>query len=62
LALVYTWIAGLLNILAVWDALQGPAYGYGDEEPDSDEKSSDEDAKESANTPEPATAAAGASS
>lgn len=32
LALVYTWIAGLLNVLAVWDALQGPAYGYGDEE------------------------------
>ncbi len=31
LALVYTWIAGLLNVLAVWDALQGPAYGYGDE-------------------------------
>ncbi len=31
LALVYTWIAGLLNLLAVWDALEGPAYGYGDE-------------------------------
>jgi len=31
LALVYTWIAGLLNILAVWDCVQGPAYGYGDE-------------------------------
>jgi len=31
LALVYTWIAGLLNLLAVWDAFQGPAYGYGDE-------------------------------
>jgi hypothetical protein len=44
LALVYTWIAGLLNILAVWDAMQGPAYGYGDEVPeettaDSDKKS-----------------------
>ncbi|MEX2285821.1 MAG: DUF6677 family protein [Planctomycetaceae bacterium] len=41
LALVYTWIAGLLNILAVWDALEGPAYGYGDEEEeelDSDKK------------------------
>lgn len=62
LALVYTWIAGLLNILAVWDALQGPAYGYGDEEPEPDEKSSDESAKEDADTPEPATAAAGASS
>ena len=32
LAKVFTWIAGLLNILAVWDALEGPAYGYGDEE------------------------------
>ena len=46
LALVYTWIAGLLNILAVWDAFQGPAYGYGDEEPeadaDADENSSEE--------------------
>jgi len=31
LALVFTWIAGLLNILAVWDALEGPAYSYGDE-------------------------------
>ena len=32
LAVVYTWIAGLLNVLAIWDALEGPAYGYGDEE------------------------------
>jgi len=40
LALVYTWIAGLLNILAVWDCVQGPAYGYGDEpEPASDDES-----------------------
>lgn len=31
LAKVFTWIAGLLNILAIWDALEGPAYGYGDE-------------------------------
>jgi hypothetical protein len=29
LALVFTWIAGLLNILAIWDAYEGPAYGYG---------------------------------
>lgn len=29
LALVFTMIAGLLNILAVWDAYDGPAYGYG---------------------------------
>ncbi len=31
LALVFTWIAGLLNILAIWDCVQGPAYGIGDE-------------------------------
>ncbi len=34
LAQVFTWIAGLLNLLAIWDALEGPAYGYGDEEDD----------------------------
>ena len=28
LAKVFTWIAGLLNILAIWDAYAGPAYGY----------------------------------
>lgn len=31
LALVFTWIAGLLNILAIWDCVHGPAYGFGDE-------------------------------
>jgi len=31
LALVFTWIAGLLNILAIWDCVLGPAYGFGDE-------------------------------
>lgn len=31
LALVFTLIAGLLNILAVWDCVNGPAYGFGDE-------------------------------
>ena len=30
LAMVFTWIAGLLNVLAIWDAVEGPAYGYGD--------------------------------
>ncbi len=38
LAVVCTWIAGLLNILAIWDALEGPAYGIGDEEESTDEK------------------------
>lgn len=45
LAMVFTWIAGLLNILAIWDAHDGPAYGYGDEVPEDDDKT---DAKESA--------------
>ncbi|QDT38788.1 DUF6677 family protein [Stratiformator vulcanicus] len=31
IAFVFTWIAGLLNIFAVWDAFEGPAYGRGDE-------------------------------
>lgn len=30
LAQVFTMIAGLLNILAIWDAVEGPAYGFGD--------------------------------
>lgn len=38
IALVFTWIAGFLNILAIWDAFEGPAYGYGDEEPSGDGK------------------------
>lgn len=49
LAMVFTWIAGLLNILAIWDAHEGPAYGYGDEKPDDEEdaKKSDEAKAES---------------
>lgn len=64
LALVYTWIAGLLNILAVWDALQGPAYGYGDEEPEeeADEKSPDQSKAETPDASSPAATSAGASS
>lgn len=50
LALVYTWIAGLLNILAVWDALQGPAYGYGDEQPDENSEDPQESDKASASS------------
>jgi hypothetical protein len=30
LALTFTMIAGLLNILVILDAIEGPAYGYGD--------------------------------
>lgn len=36
LAMVYTWIAALLNVLVLWDAFEGPAYGYGDETPEGD--------------------------
>lgn len=32
LAMVFVWVAGLMNVLAIWDAVEGPAYGYGDEE------------------------------
>lgn len=35
--MVFTWIAGLLNMLAVWDAFDGPAYAYGDERHDDDD-------------------------
>jgi len=34
---VFTWIAGLLNMLVIWDACQGPAYAYGDEPPEDDD-------------------------
>ncbi len=37
IAYVFTWIAGLLNVLAIWDALDGPAYGFG-HEPELNEK------------------------
>ncbi|HET6423372.1 MAG TPA: DUF6677 family protein [Planctomycetaceae bacterium] len=31
LAIAFTLIAGFLNVLAIWDAIEGPAYGWGDE-------------------------------
>lgn len=37
IAYVFTWVAGLLNVLAIWDALDGPAYGFG-HEPELNEK------------------------
>ena len=43
LAMVFTWVAGLLNILAVWDALEGPAYGYGDEESEPESENTQRD-------------------
>lgn len=60
LALVYTWIAGLLNILAIWDAYQGPAYGYGDEVPEpetSKESGGEVESDKSETAPETVTAA-----
>ena len=45
LAVVYTLIAGLLNILAIWDALEGPAYGYGDEKEDKEGKQGSREAE-----------------
>lgn len=41
IASVFTWIAGLLNLLAIWDAADGPAYGYGDEKSEDDEDNDD---------------------
>ncbi len=41
IAFVFTWIAGLLNIMAVWDAFDGPAYGYGDEDVDESDNKKD---------------------
>ncbi len=38
LAMVFTWVAGLLNILAIWDAVEGPAYGIGRSEPEGEPK------------------------
>lgn len=38
IACVFTWIAGLLNLMAIWDAYEGPAYGYGDEEEDDEDE------------------------
>ena len=43
LAMVLTWIAGLLNVLAIWDAFEGPAYGFdGDEGLEEEEETSKE--------------------
>lgn len=46
IACVFTWIAGLLNLMAIWDAYDGPAYGYGDESPEDEDDSSDEKSDE----------------
>ena len=41
IACVFTWVAGLLNIMAIWDAFDGPAYGYGDEDDESSASKND---------------------
>jgi hypothetical protein len=51
IAMVFTWIAGLLNILAIWDAVQGPAYGYGDEGQPDEEKNQDAESAKPAPDP-----------
>lgn len=50
LAEVFTWIAGLLNVLVIWDAYAGPAYGY--RMPRPEEQAADED-KPATKTEEP---------
>jgi hypothetical protein len=42
IASVFTWIAGLLNLMVIWDAADGPAYGYGDEDKRKPEDEDDE--------------------
>lgn len=64
LAAVFTWIAGLLNILAIWDAIEGPAYGYGDETEDASGQGADkpdESRKPQAAEPAPALTASSTS-
>lgn len=45
IACVFTWIAGLLNLMAIWDAYDGPAYGYGDETPEDEDDSPESKSK-----------------
>jgi hypothetical protein len=43
LAMTFTMIAGLLNILVILDAVEGPAYGYGDVEPERKSEAAESD-------------------
>jgi hypothetical protein len=54
LALVFTWIAGLLNILAIWDCVKGPSLGFGDEKPVAAQAESTERMPTATKPPEPA--------
>lgn len=51
IAYVFTWIAGLLNVLAIWDALDGPAYGLGNE-PELNRKRRKDDEEPDASRPD----------
>lgn len=62
LGMVYTWIAGLLNVLVIWDALEGPAYGYGDEEDEEEPEGAKQDKSKDAERSSAATAEATESS
>ncbi|MBL8818160.1 MAG: hypothetical protein JNL58_19185 [Planctomyces sp.] len=53
LASVFTWIAGLLNLLAIWDAFEGPAYAYGDEKPEDDDDEDEPGKVKDPKQPEP---------
>ena len=44
IAMVFTWVAGLLNVLAIWDAVEGPAYGFGEESTESEDQKPKEEA------------------
>jgi hypothetical protein len=55
LAIALTMIAGLLNILAIWDAIEGPAYGFGDEVPATEAAGQTAPATATAPSREPAT-------
>lgn len=57
LAMVFTWVAGLLNLLAIWDAFDGPAYGYGDE-PEQEDQGTEAKKQEPERQAEPKRAAA----
>ncbi len=60
LACVFTWIAGLLNLMVIWDAVDGPAYGYGDEEPEGSDRKKEKDQDKNPDPDKESDAGAGA--
>ena len=51
LGTLYTMVAGLLNILVIYDALDGPAIGDGEPTPPDDPKKPDDDKTSPAKSP-----------